>query len=81
MAGGQAVLIRVILDRWGERLTTAATLCFTTCAVLIISVLTSGTLALVLTPLTALGAVVLLALREILSRRCLTTPRVHCSAC
>lgn len=68
MALVQAVLIRVILHRWGDRLTIATALCFNICAFLVMAVLTSGTLALLLTPLTALGAVVTPALQGIMSR-------------
>jgi len=64
----QAGLIRIILRRFGERLTIAFGLTFNICAFAVMSVIGSGTLVLILTPLTALGAVVIPALQGLMSR-------------
>ncbi len=64
----QGGLIRVVLRRLGERMTVAYGLVFNFCAFLCIALVESGTLALILTPLTALGAVVTPALQGMMSR-------------
>ena len=64
----QAGLIRIILAKLGERMTIVFGLAFNTCAFLAMSMLTSGTIALILTPLTALGAVVIPALQGLMSK-------------
>jgi DHA1 family tetracycline resistance protein-like MFS transporter len=64
----QAWLIRVILARFGERLTVAFGLLFNIAAFGTIALVASGTIALILTPLTALGAVVVPALQGLMSR-------------
>ncbi len=68
MVVAQAGLIRLILRRLGERLTILIGLSFNALAFLIMSVLTSGTIALFLTPLSALGAVVIPALQGLIPR-------------
>lgn len=64
----QGGLIRIVLRRLGERMTVAYGLVFNFCAFLCIALVESGTLALILTPLTALGAVVTPALQGMMSR-------------
>jgi MFS transporter, DHA1 family, tetracycline resistance protein len=64
----QGWLIRIVLPRWGEARTVLAGIAFNACAFLAIGTVTSGTLALFLTPLTALGAVVTPALQGMMSR-------------
>ncbi|NNF72186.1 MAG: TCR/Tet family MFS transporter [Rhodobacteraceae bacterium] len=64
----QGGLIRVILSRLGDRGTMKFGLIFNFFAFLALALVTSGPLALVLTPLTALGAVVTPALQGIMSR-------------
>jgi len=64
----QGGLIRVILARFGERLTVLYGFVFNTIAFLAVACVTSGTVALILTPLTALGAVVTPALQAMMSR-------------
>ena len=64
----QGGLIRIILRRLGERRTVIYGLCFNFCAFLALALVTNGTLALILTPLTALGAVVTPALQGMMSR-------------
>jgi DHA1 family tetracycline resistance protein-like MFS transporter len=68
MAVVQGVLIGKIIARFGERNTVWFGLCFNAVAFLAMATVTSGTVALILTPLTALGAVVTPALQGILSR-------------
>ena len=65
----QGVLIRRILGWLGEANTILYGLCFNALAFIIMSVLTNGTLALILTPLTALGSVVIPALQGVMSKR------------
>ncbi|MEM8629967.1 MAG: TCR/Tet family MFS transporter [Pseudomonadota bacterium] len=65
----QGGLIRVILRRLGEMGTIVYGLVFNVFAFLALALVTSGTLALILTPLTALGAVVTPALQGIMSKR------------
>ena len=65
MQGG---LIQIVLRRLGERKTVIYGLCFNFCAFLALALVTNGTLALILTPLTALGAVVTPALQGMMSR-------------
>jgi DHA1 family tetracycline resistance protein-like MFS transporter len=64
----QGGLIRVILPWLGEARTVLFGLGFNACAFLSMALVTNGTLALVLTPLTALGAVVTPALQGMMSR-------------
>ena len=65
----QGVLIRVVLARLGERGTVLYGLFFNALAFICLAFVTSPTLALILTPLTALGAVVTPALQGIMSRK------------
>ena len=69
MAAVQGGLIRLILKRFGDRNTVRFGIIFNACAFLVLALVTNGTLALILTPLTALGAVVTPALQGMLSRR------------
>ena len=64
----QAGLIRVILNRLGENMTLLFGLCFNVGAFLMMASLTNGTIALILTPLAALGAVAIPALQGIMSK-------------
>jgi DHA1 family tetracycline resistance protein-like MFS transporter len=64
----QGGLIRIILRRLGERYTVVYGLAFNFFAFLALALVTNGTLALILTPLTALGAVVTPALQGMMSR-------------
>jgi MFS transporter, DHA1 family, tetracycline resistance protein len=68
MALVQGGLIRVILRVLGERNTVLYGLVFNVFAFLAVGLVTSGAVALILTPLTALGAVVTPALQGIMSR-------------
>ncbi|MDJ0822256.1 MAG: TCR/Tet family MFS transporter [Paracoccaceae bacterium] len=68
MAVVQGGLIRVILARLGERGTVIYGLTFDIFAFGALAIVTSGTIALILTPLAALGAVVTPALQGIMSR-------------
>jgi MFS transporter, DHA1 family, tetracycline resistance protein len=68
MALVQGGLIRVILRVLGERKTVFYGLVFNLFAFLALGLVESGTLAMILTPLTALGAVVTPALQGIMSR-------------
>ena len=68
MALVQGGLIRVILRHLGERNTVIYGLAFNFFAFLALAIVESGTVALILTPLTALGAVVTPALQGIMSR-------------
>lgn len=68
MAIVQGGLIRIILPRFGERATILYGFIFNACAFLALAVVTSGTIALILTPLTALGAVVTPALQGLMSK-------------
>jgi len=65
----QGGLIRVFLFRFGDRGTVIFGLILDALSAALIAVVTSGTLALILTPLAALGAVVVPALQGIMSRR------------
>ncbi|MEM9426505.1 MAG: TCR/Tet family MFS transporter [Pseudomonadota bacterium] len=69
MALVQGGLIRVILRLLGDRGTVIYGLVFNTFAFLALAFVTNGTIALFLTPLTALGAVVTPALQGIMSRQ------------
>ncbi|MEM7753139.1 MAG: TCR/Tet family MFS transporter [Pseudomonadota bacterium] len=69
MALVQGGLIRVILRILGDRGTVIYGLIFNTFAFLALALVTNGTIALLLTPLTALGAVVTPALQGIMSRQ------------
>ena len=64
----QGVLIRVILKYLGDRGTVIYGLAFNACAFVALALVTDGTTALILTPLTALGAVVTPALQGLMSR-------------
>jgi MFS transporter, DHA1 family, tetracycline resistance protein len=68
MAIVQGVMIRLVLRWFGERRTVIWGHLFDFGAFGIISVVTSGTIALILTPVSALGAVVTPALQGIMSR-------------
>ncbi|MDU8946207.1 TCR/Tet family MFS transporter [Ovoidimarina sediminis] len=69
MAVVQGGLIRLILKRFGDRATVTFGIGFNACAFLALAPVANGTLALILTPLTAIGAVVTPALQGMLSRR------------
>jgi len=64
----QGGLIRLIIPTFGERTTILYGFVFNFCAFAALAAVTSGTLALFLTPLTALGAVVTPALQGLMSR-------------
>ena len=64
----QGGLIRVLLRRFGERLTVLYGFVFNACAFLAFATVTDGRVALFLTPLAALGAVVTPALQAMMSR-------------
>ncbi len=64
----QGGLIRIILSRLGERRTIIYGLWFNVAAFLAFAFVTSGTLALILTPLTAIGVIVTPALQGMMSR-------------
>lgn len=64
----QAVLIRLALRWWGERTTVILGLGFDFATFGLLAVVRNGTLALVLTPIAALGAVVSPALQGIMSK-------------
>ncbi len=68
MAIVQGVLIRHILSAVGERMTVIYGVAFNFCAFIALAIVTNGTIALILTPLTALGAVVTPAIQGIMSR-------------
>ena len=68
MALVQGGLIRLILRWLGDRGTVIYGLIFNVCAFLVLAFVESGTLALLFTPLTALGAVVTPAVQGIMSR-------------
>ncbi len=69
MAVVQGGLIRVVLRRLGDSGTVIYGLIFNFFAFLALGLVTSGTVALILTPLTALGAVVTPAVQGIMSRK------------
>ncbi len=69
MAAVQGGLIRIILRRLGERRTIYFGLSFSVLSLALLGVLQNGSVALVLIPLCALGAVVSPALQGIMSRR------------
>lgn len=69
MAIVQGGLIRVILKRLGDRGTVIYGLIFNTFAFIVLAFVTNGTLAILFTPLTALGAVVTPAIQGIMSRK------------
>ncbi len=69
MALVQGGLIRVVLKRFGERFAVIWGQLFDCFAFAALAVITSGTLALILTPLSALGAIVSPALQGIMARR------------
>ncbi len=68
MALVQGGLIRIILKRFGETGTILYGFCFNAAAFLCLAFVVSPTLVLILTPLTALGAVVTPALQAMMSR-------------
>ena len=68
MAVVQGGLIRLILKWFGDRGTVVYGLVFNVFAFIALAFVTNGTLALILTPLTALGAVVTPAVQGIMSR-------------
>lgn len=68
MAVVQGWLIRLVLDWLGERGTVIYGLVFDVVAFAAIAIVTSGTLALILTPIAALGAIVTPALQGIMSQ-------------
>lgn len=65
----QGVLIGPIIKRFGETATIYYGLTFNACAFLVMATISNGTIALIFTPLTALGAVVTPALQGLLSQR------------
>ncbi len=69
MALVQGVLIRFILQWLGDRGTVVYGLIFNTFAFTVLAFVTSGTIALLFTPFTALGAVVTPAVQGIMSRK------------
>ena len=69
MALVQAGLIRLAIARFGERGTVLIGHLFAICAYFALGVITSGTVALILTPLAALAGVIPPALSGIMSRR------------
>lgn len=69
MAIVQGGLIRLILRYLGEVNTVLYGFCFNGCAFILLATVNSPTLALVLTPLTALGAVVTPALQSMMARK------------
>ncbi|MCK0149660.1 TCR/Tet family MFS transporter [Marivita sp. S6314] len=69
MAIVQGGLIRIILSRLGERGTVIYGLAFDVVAFGALAFVTSGTLALIMTPLAALGAVITPALQGIMSKK------------
>ncbi|MCP3970557.1 MAG: TCR/Tet family MFS transporter [Rhodobacteraceae bacterium] len=64
----QGWLIRMVLARWGEARTVIYGLGFSLLSFFLLSVITNGTVALLLTPISALGAVVSPALQGMMSR-------------
>jgi len=68
MALVQGVAIRLVLQWLGDRGTVIYGLCFNFFAFMALALVTDGTTALILTPITALGAVVTPALQGIMSR-------------
>jgi DHA1 family tetracycline resistance protein-like MFS transporter len=69
MAVVQGVLIRVFVPKFGERKTITLGLLINFAAFVFLGVVQNGTLALLFTPLTALGAIVTPALIGLLSQR------------
>lgn len=69
MAIVQGGLIRIILPRFGERTTVLYGFCFNAFAFLCLALVVSPIWALILTPMTALGAVVTPALQGIMSQK------------
>lgn len=69
MALVQGGLIRVILRHLGERFTVVYGITFNFCAFAALAFVTNGTVAMLLIPLTALGAVVTPALQGMMSQR------------
>ena len=68
MALVQGVLIGPLIRRLGERVTVLYGLSFNACAFLVLATISNGTVALLFTPVTALGAVVTPALQGLMSR-------------
>ncbi|MBU2994524.1 TCR/Tet family MFS transporter [Octadecabacter sp. 1_MG-2023] len=69
MAFVQAVLIRVALKHWGERITIIYGIAFNFLAFIALTLITNGWVALVFIPLTSLGAVVNPAVQGLMSKR------------
>lgn len=69
MAIVQGVLIRWIIPRYGERKTIIYGMMFNVAIFLVLTFLANGTLALLLTPISAFGAVVTPALQGMMSQR------------
>ncbi len=68
MALVQGVLIRLIIPKLGERLTIIYGFCFNFVMFILLGVIENGVVALALTPISALGAVVIPALSGLMSR-------------
>ena len=69
MAIVQGVIIRWIIPRYGERNTIIYGMVFNIGIFIVLTMITSGTITLLLTPITAFGAVVTPALQGMMSRR------------
>ena len=65
----QVVLIRFMLARFGERRTVYFGMVFDAASCILLAIVTNGALALLMTPIAALGAVVSPAMQGIMSRR------------
>ena len=80
MALVQGGLIRLILKWFGDRGTVLYGLIFNVFAFLVLALITDGGMALAFTPITALGAVVTLALQGILSKMTRDDAKGNCRA-
>jgi DHA1 family tetracycline resistance protein-like MFS transporter len=69
MAVVQGGLIRGIIRRFGESATVLYGFCFNACAFLVLALIENPVLALIFTPLTALGAVVTPALQSMIAQK------------
>ncbi|MCF2905114.1 TCR/Tet family MFS transporter [Octadecabacter sp. CECT 8868] len=69
MAFVQAVLIRIALKHWGERVTIIYGIAFNFLAFIALTLITNGWVALAFIPLTSLGAVVNPAVQGLMSKR------------
>jgi DHA1 family tetracycline resistance protein-like MFS transporter len=65
---GQALLVGPLIKRFGEHRAASMGMVFDVVTLLMLGFVTSGTIALILTPITALGGVVTPALQALLSR-------------